>query len=683
MSQDPTLAGMATDLLAKLNLNMTAQQMEQEIDSFLGQSIYGNDIWMTYQVSQSDSSMFRRAIDFVPQQFNDPWQCTAPTYTSMDGIINQLAVYENGVGKTTPQYNLANALLIQITAFGSNADPNTFYSQIITPMLTVNLNLYSDNIYTDPQYAGLKPSDFNDILSQLSYTNCAYQVPPFANTYFQYAYWYYDQGGGSAQKLASDLMTQMVKNWSPTSTFDPTAWMNKALGDSSGSFFTNYPGITWADFQAFATASQYTCPAWTQQYLQVGYWFASEQPSGNDFNTAQYVFNQMQTAWPSGSSPLPALQQWAQTAFNNMFTGMPDPDFDLTGAQQLESIFNLTAPAFQAQYFQCLALSQTLTGADKAMMQDLITKVFKSNWPSGNIMSTYNSLVQTNDLYMLYPNASNAAIQDFVGAIGANATETTVDSLYRSSVTIGAGYPVGSNDAKLFAYLQNLCWTTGSNNPNGTADIDNWVNQEVTKMPPFSDYQPLQSGTAVQLLSLFSFQYTATYYNVELILMAGQNASPATVQFIKSIRSIISGYSTSGQNPSIQGLQTYLNTNYASLDFCFQFPGLSPTNIASVFNTLQLQSPHTYTTLDTACFDSFNAEQQIHPAPNSPDTAAFDQLYLQMEVAERNYDLNNPNADLFAPIQNWIGNLRSSTEWGNLSGPTQQAFIAIQSLGNK
>lgn len=670
----------AAALLSKINPNMTNQAMKDAINTFLSQKQGLGDVWMAFSLSLVQSQVFFGAIDLAAAPY-DHWECSTPSYTPMDGFAFNLYDYSHKYPPGSSQSNFATYLLSQLSSkYGSICAPDAFYANCITPLLTPESIPGIYNIYTDPHYAGLNSADLENVIGCLHYA-----LPPFATDFFDYAKWYYNLPNvpSSIKHLGDELKIAIVSEWNPNSTFNIQTWITQTLTDPA--FFFLYPNIQLGDLQAFAKSANYTLPNWIGQYLTAGQWMVAQSEGGADYQTALYIVSQMQSIWKAQGSQgsLQPLQQWGQTAIDNMFKNLPDSHFDEAGALHLETVLGLAIPPLQHTLFQFNVWASSWIGSDLAMLRDIMTKDLSPNWPVGTVDSFIQSLqsrTKTQDLYMIYPSAYNQNIQSILDFIGSKAKETPMDLLYRQALNMGSTYPSGSGDADLFAHLQGLCWNAGSNSDPETI-ASTWVGKEVLKMPPFPDYQPLRNGTAFRFLSLFSFKYCDQYFNSELISLLVPHRSIQLSQFVESMRSIISGYVTTHVNPSAQELQIYLNTQYASNDFCFQFPGLNPSDVNDAFARMGLQNPHTYTKVDSAYYLAYSGMHEINPSTGSPDDIAFKQLYQQLIKAEAYYDPAHPNVDLFSNyVKPWIANFETTSGWSKLTPATQQWFNNIYEL---
>jgi hypothetical protein len=320
------------------------------------------------------------------------------------------------------------------------------------------------------------------------------------------------------------------------------------------------------------------------------------------------------------------------------------------------------------------------------MAQSLMTEISAglSTMAPWQLQAWYNGQFATQDPFMQYYNVSSDDIEIFYQI--ANSTTATIqptaaDSNYRDALTYRDTFAHDSPDYQLMDALGKEWYQYGSNPTAGNQqDITKWAENEIGTRY-FINATP---ATQQKFMSYMGYAVTLTYYNYCLITMSpwGGSPQPEYIQaFAKTMRSIISGFLQTHPNPSQVDFQNYLNAN-ANTDFCFQFDGLSSTDVKKLFTAFHLQSPHVYGAIDNAYSMAAQYFQQHSIDPSSPDGKELSAFFKILINAEATYDPNNPNVDLFKTgnVQTWIANLQESSLWNSLQPATQQLFIEIGNL---
>jgi len=456
-------------------------------------------------------------------------------------------------------------------------------------------------------------------------------------------------------------------------------------------FFTNFPTVTpssFGDLQAFAnvvstiTPGGYSLAPMMPYYLDMNYNWPNPNKNADDTQLQQYEISLMRTYW-TFEAPLLMFQQFAEITLNHLITIYPN--IDLQGAVNLETVLEIPPayfPALQSQYFAAQTWVASLTpGTPACNMAQVLMNELSTLWPSGDVQGWYNTTFATQDLFMQYYNVDNADIQKFY-QIANNTTgtlsATTTDNNYCDAMNYRDTFGSSTPDYKLMDALGKKWYQYGSNpTPSQLQMITQWARGEIGS----SVFMHATSTTQQKFASYFDYSVTLAYFNEFLMIWGGRQMPLYQQHFAAAMRSIISGYIQTHPNPTQADFQNYLNANYSNTDFCFQFPGLSAWYPAILFANFGLQSPHTYTMIDNAYAILYNSQQMFPPAPGSADATAFAIFYEELQIAEKNYDPNNPNADLFKTyIQPWISDLKKTDLWNKLTPQTQTTFNLIYGL---
>jgi hypothetical protein len=467
-------------------------------------------------------------------------------------------------------------------------------------------------------------------------------------------------------------------------------------------FFTKYPEMTPTadhvqDLSDLATSFGYALPDCTLQYLQLGCSWNNPNSNSDDTATQQMFLSYIQQGWGSGAQLLPALQELTQIFVNAGFSLYPNSD--IYAAQDMETIFNVAAPALQTQFFAARAwvLSETSGSAVYNMANALYAEV-QALWPNGQpgdlstwYQNTYTAAGKS-DLFMTYYNVDGsdpkyANIEKFYQLCTGNTdtiAPTATDLNFRDAANYRDTFGLTTADYKLLNALCTEWLNNGGSNPSAAQQtiVANWAATQVTS----ENFINSSQATQQKFINYFSSSYVVTLSYMKLHLIQMENAPNLPMyekQFYLTFTSMINAYL--GQlpppTPSQSDFQNWLNIHYATLDFCFQYPGLSPWTIVDFFQEFNLQSPHVYGMVDYAYAISLvGAKQEPQPLP-SPDASAFAVLYQELVTAESHYDPNNPNADLLTLFAKpLIEHFINSSQFQTLQPATQHIFQEIYNM---
>jgi hypothetical protein len=462
----------------------------------------------------------------------------------------------------------------------------------------------------------------------------------------------------------------------------------KFLGDPN--FFTAYPGLSMIDYQnvALFMSNQLSIPMtmfpdYLDLYFTVGCNWPPSQSAG-DNNLQKGLLAAMGNIMAQGTGPdRPAILNMAQTIVNNGFTtdpmtGVDYSSCDITAAQALEQIFSISAPVLQPFLFQVRAwrLEEPSGSPVYSMIQDLEKGVISPSVWSGQttLDAWYTNTYGTDDPFMKYyavdqNDPTYADINKFYQLATGNAgtiTPTGMDLKYRQAANYRDAPTTPASDKPL---LNDLCshWAAVGSNPTNDQlnQVAAWAATEVMGL----NFRNASSATQQKFLNYFTDHYVVALSYMKLTLVEGmQPPAPSYYrQFATSMMSVMSAYSGQHPTPTRAGFQAYLN-QYASQDFCTEFPGVAPSDIDTFLRTFSLQTPYQYQPIDTVFAKVYGALQ----VANLP---AADAAYLkQLYQAVQNFQSNPAQYPLSTLLTNLLA---ASSTWGQYQPSTQQALGQI------
>lgn len=454
----------------------------------------------------------------------------------------------------------------------------------------------------------------------------------------------------------------LVKSWIDSQFTDPTFSTDYDCGD----FVHCMP-----DFESFASAVGYTMPSFTTAFFSFAMFMTQFAPGTDEYKLASQLFAQYQNGWATNNPSL------AVNYMNNEIANFyPDcPNISMDALETYESTVGVPVPPLQSLYFQLNGDIQHAPPPGDLTIYNAMMTQLKSIWPAGSqdAMNTwFTGLVNgANDVYMQYPLASVGAVSNVGVMCGVSSVPgpTTLDGQYQQVEQYLAGLTNPSDDYTFITAFAQQIYDLKSSGQ--MTSLNNWATTEVN-----SEFGGLKvtSATVNKFLSYFSFELTATYLNRALIQDEAGYTQPYDKQFVTMMRALLSGYSMSTPPLSIAGFQTYLNqAYYQKIDFCIQFPGLSPDTIYGVFNSIGIQSPHTYSTLDVAysMMYQYTQSNQMPPA----DKAAFIELFKLMSDTEAN---DYPQTHLFSTYI--VPAIATALNSGTLSSAAEAFLTTIKNL---
>jgi len=581
---------------------------------------------------------------------------------------------------------------------GSHTFIETSFSNLVSGTGSPPLDIY---INFSKQNMPLLESDLDSFLSDM--TAVAHQAgdswsivgfPPTAvdTVYINAQTWVTDNPSSPVLSMGQDLLNEISEHLGSNAAAGTIkTWMDAQFTDPN--FPNKYPCAeiqVMQGVQSLSAAIGYALPSFTNTFFN----FAANlynNPLTDDLGKlTKQIFSLYQQGWATNDPSIAV--NYFQNEINSMFPDYPGlPNY---GVIILEASVGsaLHIPQLQGSFLNLRLLINgppPLSGESLTLAQAAMTQI-TTNWPSGpaTVLSTWfdNMNASASDVYMTYPSVSTSFINLLTIELGLPAppAPTQIDNLYRTVENVELpGFSAGSADYQLLADLASQARTTPQGSHGDFTKISGWAQQMVDSN--FKNYPGISQQGINTFLTNFSYTLTLQYYNVQLIMLENMPRMPSIAgpmkDFYITLRSIIQGYMTTHSNPTAAELQTYLNQNYASNNFCAQFPGVPPEAVNNAFAFFGVTSPYTYGTIDDvyAGMSEWMLSQTI-PA-GSPDAAAFDMLFQELKVAESHYKASDPTVDLYSTyIQPWAQDFQKSSLWPQLNPQTQYWFKWVATL---
>jgi len=424
-----------------------------------------------------------------------------------------------------------------------------------------------------------------------------------------------------------------------------------------------------------------------QNYRYARAYLDTLTPGSDDYTIINDMCQQMwNIGWAGTPAEFAQFSQWATKELDSEEYSMADPD--VQWAFLYAGSFSLTVARYTTQQWLNLQLPGT---PGWSLFKDMLGEINSlivngKDDGKGELNNWFQQQFGKQDLYMQYPTVNMDALKALWN-IASDPSQpmpppTAMDERYRAAINYRDSLPTEA-DYNLMNELAQQIFAAGSNpDSSDLAQLDEWAQGIV--LDPNSDYYAADS-TAQQIF-LSNFDYSVSLACLQYYLENWEAAHPASYDqdFAATLNGIIQGYEQSQTDPtqlSKADFQNYLNEYYSDTDYCFMFPGLSPTDIASVYAGLGMTDPYSnYGPADTA-YASANQAYSNLPDPTSGDDIAY------------NGDGSDANPGLFQllcecqqgaismnDVKNWIRQFEASQYWIQVSQETADVFNSILNM---
>jgi hypothetical protein len=431
-----------------------------------------------------------------------------------------------------------------------------------------------------------------------------------------------------------------------------------------------------ADFQDVMGCIDDPPPPFMGSFVSIADWYFNQSPNGGTCQRlGADLMEQFADNWTSNSSFTPTA--WIQALLDDPDFVTKYPGISASDFQAFTAAIGYAPGAAEFTLDQLIVGPPPLVGDDLRCAQDILGQI-NSGGMNGAVEWFNKMNASTSDVYLTYPNLSDAVLQKVTQLMGVAVPQRLpVDLLVEQLQSALANVGPGTKDAELFQYFISVCQQYGSNSP--LQNIEAKLEMAMHRAPPLSPYQPLESGTVSALLSFFPYKYTLEYCQSWLVYWSAVETSPYSKQFAVIMKSVMAAYAVSNQDPSAADLQKFLFNYFSNPqhDLSFLIPGLSPFGVFQFFTLLNLPSPYPpgYNQVpDTALAGIYQALLEVSNPPVQPD---YDALVAIMQDIKQS--ILSPDTDPYQNVLNAIQALKS--DWGAFQPGTRTMLQTVLNWG--
>lgn len=557
---------LAADMVAEINSLLASHGTITELQNWIKSK--GDLMW---------TPEYKGALESDVTQVYTIGGLSPPSFTQMDNYLSQIQQWQETDSKPVAQA-ITNLLLAELNSAGPNADPSLFQS-------------YAQDVMDPDPNSGNIP--FAPIPSMVDNPDEIYKYCQITGAQME------------APCALAEAKSQLARATTPAQIAFFTAMINH-LGGSYSTF------QTWAA-SAFITQDEY------MQFV------------GIDQASVQQLFY---IAFQPNTAPAPSAMDDAYAKASALLDKDPNSLF----LQSLKSeIYSLGSAA-----------------------------------PIGQLQGWLNGQFTTTDIYWQYPSLSQEEVNGIYEACGLNAPPpTAMDTVYMNAESWVKGL---SPTDPAFSFAGSLLSEIKSLGSYGQiSDLQNWVATPLKGSDIYWKNPTFTTGDVSAIYGILQLTpptHTAMDIAHSSALTWLASLSPSDPSY-SIAQKLLTQIQSLGYNGQMSDLQNWLNANFKLDDIYWQFPGISQTNVNTLYTVCQSTPPTGPTALDTA-YESYETELN-NLSPNDPAYPLAQKLLSEINQLG--------SFGKITDLQNWLGNeFKTDDIYWNYPGISPQNVKTIYAI---